>query len=268
MGLGGPYISGSRPGETVAIARDTSKNKISQHLCLRTQRAHIEKKSVPWGFPVSSVTSEDWRLKFSFEPVLMLRTSAVPASGGTWMKAQTEWRWQWSRHHRVTQLQWEPLPCRMADTQCLVTPVMTPTPLSPEECGKHGFETSFDFCMCISISSSVQAQLLSVWARLGVLRTPSPWPSSVLVLLDHHPEWCALRDLTEAQRFLCVILPKCCNVLFLSVTITWWKNTGSKGSRLFFPSNCINYHSSYYPGLCLVSRHGLCGGVRLIPVKA
>lgn len=31
-----------------------------------------------------------------------------------------------------------------------------PHPLSPEECGKHGFETSFDFCMCMLISSSVQ----------------------------------------------------------------------------------------------------------------
>lgn len=36
----------------------------------------------------------------------------------------------------------------------------------------------------------------------------------------------------------------------------------------FFFSNGINYHSSCYPGLRLVSRHGLGGGVRLIPVKA
>lgn len=90
-------------------------------------------------------------------------------------------------------------------------------------------------CMCIRIRSSVQVQLLSVGARLeGVLRTPSPWPSSGLVLLDH-PEWCVLRDVMEAQRFPCLSLsPHCCDVLCLSVTIAWWKNAGSKGSRFFF----------------------------------
>lgn len=95
-----------------------------------------------------------------------------------------------------------------------------PYPLVTRGMWKAWVLDKFDFCMYIRISSSVQAQRQSVWARLGVLRTPSPRPSSGLVLLDH-PEWCALRDVTEAQRFPCVSLfPHCCDVLCLSVTIT------------------------------------------------
>lgn len=72
-----------------------------------------------------------------------------------------------------------------------------PYPLVTQGMWQAWFWDKFGLYLCIRIRSSVQAQMLSVRARLEGILTPSPWPSSVLVFLDH-PEWCARRGVTEA----------------------------------------------------------------------